>query len=126
MGKAKDWTSFLSEESKAREYSPLKELAQYLTIPGLISLGGGSVNLIGKKLTIGYRILDTFPLNMSMFEYRHWANSRKPKLSTKARLFGLSRAGTELPFHRLRSRSLQNRTRLISLQLCNMGKDLVT
>jgi hypothetical protein len=45
MGKAKDWSSFLSEESKAREYSPLKEVAQHLSIPGLISLGGGFASL---------------------------------------------------------------------------------
>lgn len=43
MGKAKDWSAFLSEESKSREESPLKTLAHHLTIPGLISLGGGSV-----------------------------------------------------------------------------------
>jgi hypothetical protein len=41
MVKAKNWSSFLSEESKARENSPLKALANYLTTPGLISLGGG-------------------------------------------------------------------------------------
>jgi aromatic amino acid aminotransferase I len=41
MVKAKDWSTYISEESKARENSPLKALANYLTIPGLISLGGG-------------------------------------------------------------------------------------
>jgi hypothetical protein len=43
MGKAKNWSSFLSEESKARQPSPLKALANHLTLPGLISLGGGFV-----------------------------------------------------------------------------------
>jgi hypothetical protein len=41
MGRAKDWSAFLSEESKARKESPLKALAFNLNIPGLISLGGG-------------------------------------------------------------------------------------
>jgi aromatic amino acid aminotransferase I len=41
MVKAKNWSTYISEESKARENSPLKALANYLTIPGLISLGGG-------------------------------------------------------------------------------------
>ena len=41
MGQARDWSSFLSEESKAREPSPLKAVANHLSIPGIISLGGG-------------------------------------------------------------------------------------
>jgi hypothetical protein len=41
MGQARDWSAFLSEESKAREPSPLKALANHLSIPGIISLGGG-------------------------------------------------------------------------------------
>ena len=45
MPKAKDWTSFISEESKARQPSPLKALANYLSTPGLISLGGGYIPL---------------------------------------------------------------------------------
>jgi len=44
MPKAKDWSSFISEESKSRQVSPLKGLANYLKIPNLISLGGGSVH----------------------------------------------------------------------------------
>ena len=44
MPKAKDWSSFLSQESKARQVSPLKGLANYLKIPNLISLGGGLPN----------------------------------------------------------------------------------
>ena len=41
MGQARDWSAFLSEESKAREPSPLKAVANHLSIPGIISLGGG-------------------------------------------------------------------------------------
>lgn len=39
--KAKRWDHRLSEESLARQPSSLKGAAKYLTIPGLISLGGG-------------------------------------------------------------------------------------
>ena len=41
MGQSRDWSAFLSEESKAREPSPLKAVANHLSIPGIISLGGG-------------------------------------------------------------------------------------
>jgi hypothetical protein len=44
MGKARDWSAFLSEESKAREESPLKAIVHYLTIPDMISLGGGFIH----------------------------------------------------------------------------------
>jgi hypothetical protein len=45
MGKARDWRAFISDESKARQESPLKALAAHLgQIPGLISLGGGLIN----------------------------------------------------------------------------------
>ena len=43
MGKAKDFSSYISDESKSRQPSPMKAFALYLTIPDLISLGGGSV-----------------------------------------------------------------------------------
>ena len=41
MEQARDWSAFLSEESKARKPSPLKAVANHLSIPGIISLGGG-------------------------------------------------------------------------------------
>jgi hypothetical protein len=37
MGQARDWSAFLSEDSKAREPSPLKAVANHLSIPGIIS-----------------------------------------------------------------------------------------
>ena len=47
MGQARDWSAFLSEESKARELSPLKAVANYLSIPGIISLRGGYLCVFG-------------------------------------------------------------------------------
>jgi hypothetical protein len=41
MGIARDFSSHISDESKSREPSPLKAFAHHLTIPGIISLGGG-------------------------------------------------------------------------------------
>ena len=66
MGKAKNWSSFLSEESKARQPSPLKALANHLTIPGLISLGGGFFpeNLFLKANETVSPIRDIFHLNL--------------------------------------------------------------
>jgi len=43
MVKAKDWSGVLSEECRTREKSPLKALAHYRSIPGIISLGGGFI-----------------------------------------------------------------------------------
>src|ERR1700736_3877155 len=68
MVKAKNWSSFLSEESKARENSPLKALANHLTIPGLISLGGGYA--ISCLLTLDFRTRRTSLLLLSMFAFR--------------------------------------------------------
>lgn len=51
MGRAKDWSSFLSEEANARQDSPLKALAKHLAIPGIISLGGGYTAKHYRKLT---------------------------------------------------------------------------
>ena len=39
--KAMDWSAFLSEEAAARRPSALKAAFRHLTIPGIISLGGG-------------------------------------------------------------------------------------
>src|SRR5271167_883557 len=39
--KAKDWSCYLTEESAARRPSALKAAFKHLSIPGIISLGGG-------------------------------------------------------------------------------------
>ena len=38
---AQDWSDYLSEESTSRKPSALKAAFQHLTIPGIVSLGGG-------------------------------------------------------------------------------------
>ena len=40
-GNRRDWSSHLSDESKSRQPSPLKQAFVHIGIPGLISLGGG-------------------------------------------------------------------------------------
>src|SRR5947207_4216942 len=92
MGMAKNWSSFLSEESKARRPSPLKAIANHLTIPGLISLGGGFLpKMFLKANEKDSRIQDIFPSNLSTFMSRRWGNSKNPKSSMTDQQFVLSR-----------------------------------
>src|SRR5271170_6640005 len=94
MGQARDWSAFLSEESKAREPSPLKAVANHLSIPGIISLGGGYIPFhsgVRKLMKIVFRIQDTFLLNMSMSEFRPRRNSKNSISQKMDPQFALSR-----------------------------------
>lgn len=106
MGKAKDWSNFISEESKARQPSPLKALANFLSTPGLISLGGGYPSplflsspgfpaclescclfRVEERLSVDYPIRGTFPSSMWMSESPAWGSSMSRRLLSKALLF---------------------------------------
>ena len=41
QGRARDWSAYLTKESEARRPSALKAAFKHLSIPGIISLGGG-------------------------------------------------------------------------------------
>jgi hypothetical protein len=90
MVMAKDWSSLFSEECNTREKSPLKGLAKYRLIPGMISLGGGFARFYFDINHAGFRIPNISRLKNWTYVYRQSENQAKlPNLASLKELHKL-------------------------------------